>query len=310
MGRRLDAARRAATSCASSACSDDLTPIRQTIDEFKPTIVFNLMEAFADIGVFDQNVVSYLELLRVPYTGCNPRGLTLSRDKAPGQEAARLPPHSGAGLHGRAAQPQAVAAEAAAVSADREVADLRVVDRHLAGVGGRQRGAAARSACSSSTTRSARRRSSSSSSTAASCTSACWATSGCGCFRCGRCRSRKMPREQLAHRHRAGEVERQVPEEARHRHRARPQLPTASRAGAAPGQARLPRRSSSPATPASTCGWTPTARLFVIEANPNPQLAAGRGLRAVGASGPSSSYAELLDRIMALGLQWQPERTA
>ena len=61
---------------------DDLTPIRQAIDEFKPTIVFNLMEAFADIGVFDQNVVSYLELLRVPYTGCNPRGLTLSRDKA------------------------------------------------------------------------------------------------------------------------------------------------------------------------------------------------------------------------------------
>ncbi len=61
---------------------DDLTPIRQAIDEFKPTIVFNMMEAFADIGVFDQNIVSYLELLRVPYTGCNPRGLTLSRDKA------------------------------------------------------------------------------------------------------------------------------------------------------------------------------------------------------------------------------------
>jgi len=61
---------------------DDLTPIRQAIESFKPHIVFNMMEAFADIGVFDQNVVSYLELLRVPYTGCNPRGLTLSRDKA------------------------------------------------------------------------------------------------------------------------------------------------------------------------------------------------------------------------------------
>jgi D-alanine-D-alanine ligase len=61
---------------------DDLTPIRQSIDDFKPTIVFNLLEAFDNIGVFDQNVVSYLELLRVPYTGCNPRGLTLSRDKA------------------------------------------------------------------------------------------------------------------------------------------------------------------------------------------------------------------------------------
>ena len=61
---------------------DDLSPIRSSIDEFKPTIVFNLLEAFDDIGVFDQNVVSYLELLRIPYTGCNPRGLTLARDKA------------------------------------------------------------------------------------------------------------------------------------------------------------------------------------------------------------------------------------
>jgi D-alanine-D-alanine ligase len=60
----------------------DLTPIKPAIEEFKPDIVFNLMDAFADVGTFDQNVVSYLELLRVPYTGCNPRGMTLTRDKA------------------------------------------------------------------------------------------------------------------------------------------------------------------------------------------------------------------------------------
>jgi len=60
---------------------DDLMPIRSSIEEFKPTIVFNLLEGFDNIGVFDQNVVSYLELLKVPYTGCNPRGLTLARDK-------------------------------------------------------------------------------------------------------------------------------------------------------------------------------------------------------------------------------------
>lgn len=60
---------------------DDLSPIRQAIQDFTPDIVFNLMESFNDVGMFDQNVVSYLELLRVPYTGCNPRGLTLSRDK-------------------------------------------------------------------------------------------------------------------------------------------------------------------------------------------------------------------------------------
>ena len=61
---------------------DDLTPIRRSIEEFRPTIVFNLLEAFHGIGTFDQNVVSYLELLQTPYTGCNPRGLTLARDKA------------------------------------------------------------------------------------------------------------------------------------------------------------------------------------------------------------------------------------
>ena len=61
---------------------DDLGVIRQAIDEFKPQIAFNLMETFHEIGGFDMNVVSYLELLRLPYTGCNPRGMVLSRDKA------------------------------------------------------------------------------------------------------------------------------------------------------------------------------------------------------------------------------------
>ena len=61
---------------------DELGPIRQASEEFKPHIAFNLLEAFHEIGTYDQNVVSYLELLRLPYTGCNPRGMLLSRDKA------------------------------------------------------------------------------------------------------------------------------------------------------------------------------------------------------------------------------------
>jgi D-alanine-D-alanine ligase len=61
---------------------DELGSIRPTAGLFKPHIVFNLMEAFAGVTTFDQNVVSYLELLRLPYTGCNPRGLILARDKA------------------------------------------------------------------------------------------------------------------------------------------------------------------------------------------------------------------------------------
>jgi D-alanine-D-alanine ligase len=60
----------------------DLEPIRKGLDEFKPNIVFNLLEEFDSNPTWDQHVVSYLELKKVPYTGCNPRGLTLARDKA------------------------------------------------------------------------------------------------------------------------------------------------------------------------------------------------------------------------------------
>lgn len=60
----------------------DLGVIRDAIEQWKPDVAFNLLEEFDGVAVYDQNVVSYLELLRVPYTGCNPRGLMLARDKA------------------------------------------------------------------------------------------------------------------------------------------------------------------------------------------------------------------------------------
>ncbi len=60
----------------------DLKVIKDAIDEYSPHLIFNLLEEFDGEVLFDQNVVSYLELLRVPYTGCNPRGLMLARDKA------------------------------------------------------------------------------------------------------------------------------------------------------------------------------------------------------------------------------------
>jgi D-alanine-D-alanine ligase len=61
---------------------DDLGEIRRLVTEWKPHIAFNLLEGFDDIVIFDQNVVSHLELLKLPYTGCNPRGLLLARDKS------------------------------------------------------------------------------------------------------------------------------------------------------------------------------------------------------------------------------------
>lgn len=61
---------------------DELQPIRVAVEEFKPDVAFNLLEEFQGNVLYDQNVVSLLELLRVPYTGCNPRGLIISREKA------------------------------------------------------------------------------------------------------------------------------------------------------------------------------------------------------------------------------------
>jgi D-alanine-D-alanine ligase len=61
---------------------DDLGEIRRLATEWKPHIAFNLLEGFDDVAIFDQNVVSHLELLKLSYTGCNPRGLLLARDKS------------------------------------------------------------------------------------------------------------------------------------------------------------------------------------------------------------------------------------
>jgi D-alanine-D-alanine ligase len=61
---------------------DSVDELRRHLDEWRPHIVFNLLEEFDGVATFDQNIVSYLELARVPYTGCNPRGLMLARQKA------------------------------------------------------------------------------------------------------------------------------------------------------------------------------------------------------------------------------------
>ena len=61
---------------------DDLGEIRRLVTEWKPHIAFNLLEGFDDVVIFDQNVVSHLELLKLPYTGCNSRGMLLARDKS------------------------------------------------------------------------------------------------------------------------------------------------------------------------------------------------------------------------------------
>ena len=61
--------------------SDQLTELRETIRDWRPHVVFNLMEQFDGMVLYDYHVVAFLELMRQRYTGCDPRGLMLSRDK-------------------------------------------------------------------------------------------------------------------------------------------------------------------------------------------------------------------------------------
>jgi len=60
---------------------DHLDELRAQIDAWRPHVVFNLLDELQGIISYDHYVVAYLELLRQRYTGCNPRGMMLSRDK-------------------------------------------------------------------------------------------------------------------------------------------------------------------------------------------------------------------------------------
>ena len=61
---------------------NQLNVIGNALMEYKPHIAFNLLEEFHGYPLYDQHVVSYLELMKQAYTGCNPRGMTLAHDKA------------------------------------------------------------------------------------------------------------------------------------------------------------------------------------------------------------------------------------
>lgn len=59
----------------------DLKPLREKIETWAPDIVFNLLDQFHGETLYCQHVAAFLELMKVPYTGCNPRGMVLSQGK-------------------------------------------------------------------------------------------------------------------------------------------------------------------------------------------------------------------------------------
>jgi D-alanine-D-alanine ligase len=60
----------------------DLGVVGRALARHDPHVVFNLVEERRGLSFFDHHIVSYLELRSQKYTGCNPRGLIIARDKA------------------------------------------------------------------------------------------------------------------------------------------------------------------------------------------------------------------------------------
>jgi len=63
------------------AIFDDVDLLRQKLENFAPDVLFNLVEQFKNNPGFDQNIVSFLEMQSLPFTGCGSTGLTLCKHK-------------------------------------------------------------------------------------------------------------------------------------------------------------------------------------------------------------------------------------
>ena len=77
---------------------EEIKPVRDAIEGFKPHVVFTLLEEFHYQTGYDQHIASYFELMKIPYTGCDPRGLVLARGKDLSKTLVQLPPDRGAGI--------------------------------------------------------------------------------------------------------------------------------------------------------------------------------------------------------------------
>lgn len=64
-----------------SSAQVDLSEFETDLRKYGPQIVFNLLEEFRDEAVYDFHLISYLESKKIAFTGCNPRGLVVSRNK-------------------------------------------------------------------------------------------------------------------------------------------------------------------------------------------------------------------------------------
>lgn len=60
---------------------DEVSEMRRVLFDWKPAIVFNLLEEFRGEGIYVPFILGYLQLVRQPFTGCDPSALIVADDK-------------------------------------------------------------------------------------------------------------------------------------------------------------------------------------------------------------------------------------
>jgi D-alanine-D-alanine ligase len=60
---------------------DDVRPLLDEVKEFKPDVIFNMVETFHQITHWDKNIAALVEIMGVPYTGAGSATLSLCNDK-------------------------------------------------------------------------------------------------------------------------------------------------------------------------------------------------------------------------------------
>ena len=163
---------------------EEIKPVREEIESFKPHVVFTLLEQFHNEPTYDQHVASYLELMQIPYTGCNPRGLILARGKDLSKTLVHhrriaVPAFAVFPMRRKVKRPARLALPLIVKSLNED--GSRVSRRHPSSI----RMRSSQSASPSSTSGSEPPRSPSNISRDVSFMSACSATIGCGCYRFG-----------------------------------------------------------------------------------------------------------------------------
>jgi D-alanine-D-alanine ligase len=60
---------------------NDVRLLLDEVAEFRPDVIFNLVETFNHVTHWDKNIAALIELTQIPYTGATPAAITLCNDK-------------------------------------------------------------------------------------------------------------------------------------------------------------------------------------------------------------------------------------